>query len=185
VADGLPVVIIELAPPFRVLTLGGRTRPKPIRVGSEQRAVQTWYPGSGKASTQVMGVREDPLIMEGRWDDPLGTILPQTNPFGAGVRVKLARGIQQGQNLCLCFWGTTIVKQGRLERFEVLFQKANRTDYRIVFAVDAANEPVALTPLPLLTIDASALIAVAAAVSVAASIATNAADSGSEIGGAA
>ena len=182
-ADGLPVIILELAPPFRTLKLGGRTRPKPVRVGSEQRAVQTWYPGASKASTQVMGVREDPIVLEGRWDDPLGTILPQTNPFGAGVRVKTARGIQQGQNLCQLLWGTTIVRQGRIERFEVLYQKANRTDYRIVFAVDQANEPVALGPALILTIDAAAVITALAAASALANTMASAADAVSNIGG--
>ena len=172
-ADGLPVIIVELAPPFRVLTLGGRSRPKPVRVGGEQRASQTWYPGASKASTQVMGVQEDPISLEGRWDDPLGTILPQTNPFGAGTRVKLARGLMYGQNLCQLLWGTTIVRQGRVERFEVLYQKANRVDYRIVFAVDQANEAVALGPLPILTLDAGALIQVAAAAAAAVNVVLN------------
>ena len=184
-ADGLPVVIQELAFPFRNLTLGGRSRPKPVRVGAEQKAVKTWYPGASKASVQVMGVREDDIVLEGRWDDPLGTILPQINPFGAGTRAKLARGLMEGQNLCTMFWGTTIVVQGRVGRFEILYQKANRTDYRIVFEVDQSNSPVALSPLPILNIDPARLIAIAAAVSVAASIMTNAADSGSNIGGAA
>lgn len=182
-ADGLPVIIQELAPPFRNLTLGGRTRPKPIRVGSEQQSVQTWYPGAGKASTQVMGVREDPITMEGRWDDPLGTILPQVNPFGAGTRVKLARGLQQGQNLCQLMWGSTIVRQGRIKRFEVLYQKANRTDYRIVFEVDQANEAVALGPLLILQINAAAVIAVLAAGLAVGGTMVAAADAVGDIGG--
>lgn len=184
-ADGLPVIIQELAVPFRNLTLAGRSMPKPVRVGAEQHAIQTWYPGAGKASAQVMGVREDPLILEGRWDDPAGTLLPQINPFGAGTRAKLARGLMEGQALCQLLWGTTIVVQGRVKRFEILYQKANRTDYRIVFEVDQSNSPTALTPLPILNIDPARLIAVAAAVAVAGSIMVNAVDSGSDIGGAA
>lgn len=182
-ADGLPVIIVELAPPFRVLTLGGRDRPKPVRVGGSQQAVQTWYPGSSKASVQVMGVREDPIELAGRWDDPKGTILPQTNPFGAGTRVKVARGLMHGQSLCQLLWGTTIVRQGRVERVEILYQKANRVDYRIVFGVDQANEAIALSPLPILTLDAGALLTAFTVANALTTVASNVANSGDDIQG--
>ena len=140
----LPVVITELAPPFRVLTFGGRNRPKPIRVSGQQRSVQTWYPGSGKASVQVMGTEEDPIWLEGRWDDPFGTINPAQ---GAGVRIAVARGLMAGQSLCQLLWGPTIVRQGRVKRVEILYQRANRTEFRILFEVDQANEAIALAPI--------------------------------------
>ncbi len=183
-SDGAPVIITELALPFRVLTLAGRDRPKELLIGSEQTSVQTWYPGATKASTQVLGVTEDDIVMTGRWDNPLGAVLPQVNPFGAGVRVKTARGIQQGQNLCLMTWGTTVVKTGRLKRVETRYQKANRVPYRLVFEVDQANEPVALAPQTILSFDPTALATAGAVGSIAASALVDTVDSGDEIGGA-
>ena len=182
ITDLLPVQIIELAPPFRVLTFGARNQPKPIRVGGEQRAVQTWYPGSQKASVQVMGTKEDPIILEGRWDDPAGTLIPA---LGAGVRIALARGLMQGQNLCQLLWGSVIIRQGRVKRVSILYQKTDRTEFRIVFEVDQANEPVALSPLPILNIDSAALATAFAAGAAAAALVENQVSSGSDIGGAA
>lgn len=179
-ADLLPVVITELAPPFRVLTLGSRTRPKPFRVTSRQRAVQTWYPGSNKASVQALGTQEEPIILEGRWDDPAGTLNPLQ---GAGVRVALARGLMQGQNLCQLLWGTVVVRQGRVAEFSELIQKTERREYRIVFEVDQANEAVALGPLPILNIDAAAMTNVLAAAAVAGNLAADAVNAGASIGG--
>ena len=158
-----PVVILEVAPPFRKLTLAGRNAPKPIKVGGQQNAIQTWYPGTNKASVQVMGTQEDDIIMEGRWDDPAGSLFPDKNPLGATVRIKVARGLMQGQQLCQLLWGTTIVRQGRVKRFEILYQKKTRTEYRIVFAVDQANEAIALGPLPILNIDVGGAISILAA----------------------
>ena len=89
--DLLPVQIVELAPPFRVLKFGARNQPKPIRVTGEQRAIQTWYPGSQKASVQVMGTKESDIPLEGRWDDPAGTLVPA---LGATVRIATARGLK-------------------------------------------------------------------------------------------
>lgn len=168
-ADGLPVIITELAPPARILILAGRDAPKPIRVVGSQRAIQTWYPGSQKASTQVMGTKEEPLVLRGRWDDPLSFI-----DGGPARRIGLARGIMQGQNLCRLVWGDVIVRLGRISKVDILFQKQARTEYEIVFAVDQPNEAVAIGPLPLLsgiaTLVAATALNAAAATALAAGL---------------
>ena len=178
--DLQPVIIQELAPPFRTLTLGARSKPKPIRVTGRQRAIQTWYPGSTKASVQVLGTQEEPIILEGRWDDPFGTINPAQ---GAGVRVGLARGLMQGQNLCQLLWGSVIIRQGRVVEVSELIQKKERREYRIVFEVDQANEPIALAPAPILNIDSAALVTALAAGAVLGSLAVTVVAAGSSIGG--
>lgn len=178
--DLQPVQIIELAPPFRVLTLGARSKPKAIRVTSRQRAVKTWYPGATKASVQAMGTEEDPIIMEGRFDDPWGTINPLQ---AAAVRVKLARGLLQGQNLCQLLWGSVIIRQGRVTEFSQLIHKKERREYRIVFDVDQSNEAIALGPLPILNIDAAALVTAIAATAVIGNLVAATVATGSDIGG--
>lgn len=143
-ADGLPVQIIELAPPFRFLTFAGRDRPeRPVAVGGEQRAVQTHYPGSSRASVQVMGTREDPIVLRGWFWDELSIL-----DGGPEARVAVLRGLMQGQS-CQLIWGTTIVRTGRVGRCNFEFHRDRRIRYEVTFEVDAANEAVALVPLPL------------------------------------
>lgn len=177
-ADGLPVIITELAAPFRILLLAGRDAPKPIRVVGSQRAIQTWYPGSQKASTQVMGTKEEPLVLRGRWDDPISTIVDG----GPQRRIQLARGIMQGQNLCQLVWGDVIVRLGRISKVDILFQKTARTEYEIVFAVDQPNEAVAITPLPLLSGTAAQVAATALNAAAATSLAAGLTDTLQNVG---
>lgn len=178
--DLQPVQIIELVPPFRILILGARSKPKPFRVTSRQRSVQTWYPGSNRASVQAMGTQEEPIILEGRFDDPFGTLNPAQ---GAGVRVKLARGLMQGQNLCQLLWGSVVIRQGRVTEFSQLIQKKERRSYRIVFSVDQANEAIAIGPLPVLNIDSAALVTAIAAAAVVGKLVTDVVVAGASIGG--
>lgn len=143
-ADGMPVTIRENAPPFRILNLAGADRPeRPVSVATEQRATQTHYPGSGKASVQFMGTREDPIILRGWFQDALSAF-----DGGPQARVDLARGIMQGGNLCTIMWGTAIHRTGRIKRFNPEYHRATRIRYEIEFEVDEQHELVAKVPLP-------------------------------------
>lgn len=162
--DGQPVVITELAPPVRVLTLAGKDRPEvPVQVAGEQKAVQTWYPGAHKASVQVMGTAEEPIVLRGWFHDDLSVL-----DGGPKARVALARGIMQGQNLCQLVWGDQIVRVGRITHVQVGFFQARRQRYEIRFTVDQANEAVALAPTPVGTTAAALDAALDAAVAAAA-----------------
>ncbi|HYD02622.1 MAG TPA: hypothetical protein VEB22_15450 [Phycisphaerales bacterium] len=141
--DGLPVIIIELGPPGRTIVLGGKDRPEPVVRSAEQRDVQSWYPGASSSSTQVLGVKEEPIPLRGWFRDPLSII-----DGGAAVRVALLRGIQQGQRLCRLFWGDTIVAYGRVKRTAFEYETQHRVRYEIDFAVDKGDEAIALAPLP-------------------------------------
>jgi hypothetical protein len=141
-ADGLPVTIVELGPPFRNIALAGRDAPeRPVKRKGSQRATQTHYPGSQQASVQVMGTREDPLVLRGWFQDPL-TFLDG----GPEARMSVLRGMMQGQGLCQLVWGSTIICQGRVEVCDFDIHKSTRVRYEITFAVDQANEAVALEP---------------------------------------
>lgn len=143
-ADGLPVVISELAPPFRILKLDGRDRPeRPVSVPTEQRATQTHYPGTGKASVQFMGTKEGTVMLRGWFQDALSVF-----DGGPQTRVDLARGIMQGGNLCRLQWGTSIYRTGRIKTFNPEYHRAQRIRYEIGFEVDEQNELVATSPLP-------------------------------------
>ncbi len=144
-ADGIHVLIQELGPPFRLMTFAGADMPeRPLGVAGSQRAVQTWYPGQSKASTQVMGTEEEPIVLRGWFRDPL-TILDG----GATVRVATLRGIMQGQGLCQLIWGDVVVRKGRVARCDFKFHRTQVVRYEITFEVDQADEVVAVVPLPI------------------------------------
>lgn len=143
-SDGQGVTITELRAPFRIMVFAGRDRPEqPVNVRSSQRVTQTYYPGTSTASVQFHGTKEDPIRLKGWFHDPLNLITG-----GADARIALLRGLLQGGNLCRLVWGTKIIRQGRVEVVDIGFRQADRVEYEVVFAVDQANEPVALTPLP-------------------------------------
>lgn len=153
--DHLPVIINEMAPPFRFITLTGRDRPEqPIVVGGEQRATQTYYPGSSRASVQVHGTREDPIVLRGWFSDPLTII-----DGGAKTRMAILRGLMQGQNPCGLTWGFMIVRTGRVKRCEFSIHRANRVRYEITFEVDQPSDAVAMAPRPLLPVSGAAILA--------------------------
>lgn len=144
-ANGHPVIISELAFPFRTLLLAGRDRPEqPVTRTTVQRARKSHYPGTNQASVQVMGSAEEPIVLRGWFHDPL-TLLDG----GPQARIAVARGILQGGRLCRLSWGGVITCKGRITRVTPGFYKAQRLRYEIEFDVDQPNEAVALTPLPI------------------------------------
>ncbi|MEY2668548.1 MAG: hypothetical protein RJA59_1186, partial [Pseudomonadota bacterium] len=121
IEDHLPVLITELGPPFRVLILGGKDKPEAgVDVPIEQRAQKTWYPGASGASTQVLGIRHEPIVLRGWFHDPLTFA-----DGGPAARVALARGIVQGGSTCLLSWGSAIFRYGRLSKFNPSFFGVN------------------------------------------------------------
>lgn len=178
IEDHLPIVIAELAPPFRVLTLSGKDKPEAgVDVAVEQRVQKTWYPGGSGASTQVLGVRHDPIVFRGWFHDPLTFA-----DGGPAARVALARALVQGQNRCLLTWGLTINKWGRVSRFVPSFFGVNRIRYEITFDVDQANEIIPPGPLPIVASTLSDLQDAATAAVAAAEAATAVVDTVTTVG---
>lgn len=137
--DGLPVIIAELYPPFRVITLAGKDRPEPVERESRQHAKQTWYPGTKEASTQVLGVREEPLVLEGWFRDPLSLL-----DGGPQARVSVLRGMLEGQRMCRLLWGDAISLQGRIAGLKFKTHTLTRVKYEITFAIDKSDDIAAL-----------------------------------------
>lgn len=153
--DFLPVIIAEMAPPFRSITLAGRDKPEqPILVAGQQRATTTNYPGSSRTSVQVLGTSEEPIILRGWFADPLSIV-----DGGARTRMALLRGLMQGQNPCTLTWGHTIVRTGRVERCEFSIYRRNKVRYEITFAVDQPDEAIARRPRPLLPVSGADVMA--------------------------
>jgi len=69
-ADGEPVILRELGGRQREIVLEGAALPeRGIASGVKQRLVKSHYPGSRKASVQMLGTSEDDIRITGRWDD--------------------------------------------------------------------------------------------------------------------
>jgi hypothetical protein len=157
-ADGEAVTITELRAPFRVIELARQDRPdKPVSRASEQRARQSHYPGTQRASTQVMGTREEPVQLNGWFLDPLNglDVVNTAKPDGTlstarGVAAKIAllRGIQQTGGLCRLVWGEIIVCYGRVKRADFRYHESARVQYSILFEVDQPDEAAAIQPIP-------------------------------------
>lgn len=136
--DGLPVILAEVYPPFRVITFAGKDRPEPVERESRQHAKQTWYPGTKEASTQVLGTREEPLVLRGWFRDPLSLL-----DGGPQARVSILRGILEGQRGCRLLWGDALVLQGRVAGLKFVTRTLHRVQYEITFAIDKSDDPAA------------------------------------------
>lgn len=140
-ADGQAVTISELAAPRRVVTFAGRDLPeKGLVVAGEQRSVQSHYPGTQMASVQVLGTKEDPIVLTGWFQDEI-----VSDPT---AQIRLLRGIMQGGSLCRLVWGDVISRVGRVKRCEFPFHEEKRVRYSVTFEVDQADEAIAMKPIP-------------------------------------
>lgn len=145
-SNGKPVVLVELSPPYRKLSLGGRERPeRPLQRVHTQRSKQTYYPGSKRASVQVLGSHDEPIVLRGWFNNPSNAI-----DGGARVRELTLRALAKSGSLISLTWGTHIVVNGRVQQVKTDWRKANQCRYEFTFEVDQNNEPEALTPLPLI-----------------------------------
>jgi hypothetical protein len=154
--DGSPVTISELSIPFRTMLFAGKDTPEqPVVVAAEQRAQQTHYPGTHKASVQFMGSKRDDIVLRGWFQDPISVI-----DGGPAAREALLRSMMQGGRLCQLIWGTRIICQGRVFRVHFEHHLSFRTRYEITFAVDQGNEFDELAP-PLIGVAVAAEVAAA------------------------
>lgn len=68
--DASSLTIRELSGERRSIVLSGRGLPfRPFELGKEQRVELTWLPGIGEATATVMGPKQPPLQMQGKWAD--------------------------------------------------------------------------------------------------------------------
>lgn len=153
-SDGQGVYIREIGYPFRVLALEGRNRPETgVAITTEVRAKQTHYPGVRHASVQVHGTKESPIRLKGFFRDPLSIlqaleVSPGVKLKGPQAMVAIIRGILYGMGPCELQWGDVITRNGRIKEFTQTIYRESWVSYDITFAIDQANEAVALVPIP-------------------------------------
>lgn len=144
-ADGEGIFIREVQGADRMeVLLGGSALPeRGLEIETEQRLVQTHYPGAAVAHTQVLGAKHRPLVLLGKLRDTwLGA-------RGAAqvARTRLELLTRRGR-LCEASWGETIVVRGYLQRARFRVIADGQLDYELSFQVDATDEPRAMAPEP-------------------------------------
>ena len=145
-ADDEPVILRELNgdfQAFQVVVLEGSNLPDQLQSAIEVRSVRTHYPGNSSASTQVLGTKEDDIVLEGQFRDIW------SGATGDGLsRVNRLRAISLAGQLCELSWGSTVVRRGILKRVDTTFKRAGVIGYRLTFEVSEADEALVIAPVP-------------------------------------
>jgi hypothetical protein len=123
--EGVPVVLREIAPPFRSLTLEGADLPEQgVEAGAELRVHTTRYPGGrGASDAGLQG-----------W---------------AMAQSSAARALLLGGGLVELSWGDALVRRGLVKGYTPSYNRVNDIAYELVFEVHEADEAAAIVlPLP-------------------------------------
>jgi hypothetical protein len=140
-ADGEAIVIAELEGTGLQVFLEDSSLPTQLESASELRSVVTHYPGTSAASTQIMGVKDDDIVLEGQFRDVwIGF------EGGAMARWQALRRLLIGQRYCELSWGSTFVRRGFVKRVEQTFRRGADIGYRLTFQVDEADEAEVVAP---------------------------------------
>lgn len=143
--DGQAVIIRQVGqltgPPIVISLRRKNGAEVPVTVADELISNQTWYPGRGDASTQVMGIKREPIILQGWFRDPLDFLIgsPRT-------RAKLLQSLFATQAECELQWGEVISRRGFIKRVEIGNYRNGIIRYRITFAPTEANDVEAKLP---------------------------------------
>jgi len=141
-ADGLPVIVRELEGQGREVVLEGSTLPqRGVDVGARLRTVRTHYPGSRRASTQVLGTEEQDIQLQGQLRDVWTGL-----QGGALSQMQALRDLYLGQRYCELSWGETLVRRGYLKEASFSLVRAEDIGYRLVFEVSEADEAEVVAP---------------------------------------
>ena len=145
-ADGLPVVIrtIEGAP-LEVTLDRGAVPTRGFEVGVNLRTVGTSYPGNSAKSVQIMGVEQEPIVVEGFLRDSW------QGETGAALRLNAElRALCLAQRLCQMEWGDTIVKRGYVKNFRAMPDKDTEWRSRLEsWVLESADGGTTRAPQPL------------------------------------
>ena len=147
-----PLIFEEQTGPKRRIALAGRSLPKELPIGSEQRHEIEWNPGSGEATLQIFGPSLDPITMSGKW---------QTRYLSNQEAVAVLNGNTQMlslvelsdlfESLCNCgqlirmSWNS-LVRYGIITKFKVVFARVDDATWELEFKPSSKS---GTTPAPI------------------------------------
>lgn len=133
--DVYPVILEELEGQRRRVTLEASALPfQGVEAGVSQRLVKTYYPGTTRASVQVMGTEEGDVVLTGRLSDVL---LGEAG--GAEALVAKLRALVVGQRPVQLTWGA-VVRRGFVQSFVPNYSRRDSVGYEITFSPDEADD---------------------------------------------
>lgn len=137
-ADGQGFILQELAGEERRVLLGGPDSPeRGVEIAGELRSQVTWYPGASAASTQILGTREEPIVLTGRLRDGWWGY----NGWAA-AKAQSLRDLWLGQRYCELSWGTLVVRRGYIKRVAIAWETEHDAVYTVEFQVSESDEAV-------------------------------------------
>lgn len=146
--DEQAIAIYELEGDKRIVILGGSDRPPELVQACAIRSVRTQYPGANRTSTQIMGVDDEDMTIEGQLRDVWGGAAGWATAQAAALRA-----LGRGRRFCQMSWGTATVVRGYVRRVEIGHVADGIKRYKVDFQVDESDEadvtkPVAFARAP-------------------------------------
>lgn len=130
-----PMILEELEGLRRRVVLDASALPfQGMEAGVSMRMVRTHYPGSRRASVQVLGTEEAPILLQGRFSDVL-----LGAAGGAEALVAELRGLLTGQRPVELTWGA-VVRRGFVTRFTPRYQLRSVVGWELEFTPDEADD---------------------------------------------
>lgn len=146
---GSYVIIRELTGPQRSIELDGRAGPfSGVEYSGTMRAQITHYPGNPTASMQILGAKEEPTTLKGRWkrrffgrdEADAGAEAAFRITDNAGTRtlfevpdmVAAMDGIRRGGQTVEVVWAE-VVRVGLLRKFSATYQSRMEVEWELEF----------------------------------------------------
>jgi hypothetical protein len=170
--DATSFTITELTGAQRQLVLQGRAMPyKPLTMKGTMRAEFTWYPGNTTASVQMLGSKEEPTTVSGKWKDrfiassneffslvtPTGIALQTAGAASQGAVgqalastqdiVKTVDSIRRAGQLLRVTWGD-VIREGILTSFTVTWERQDVASWEMEFTWISQGETQIAPTLP-------------------------------------
>jgi nucleoid-associated protein YgaU len=127
-----------------VIRLTGNLMPfQPISWGGEQRLAKEYYPGNNEPSVQVLGAKEDNIVIKGRFKDKR-----YKDPSYYGISKQFADACdairKRGNLLKFGMHGNSgeLLRYGWLEKSDFKMKKLSWVDYELTFFVVSDKQPI-------------------------------------------
>lgn len=152
-ANGDPFILEELeGDDLIVLELFDTEMPeRGVSQSVEQRVQVTRYPGLQAPTRHVMGVTDDDVTLKGAWHD--GLIFERPGAVRSAAELeRAAQLLVRRRRRCRLAWGTRLVLEGWVQRWQVEHRDAGFLRWTMTFSVDRSQpgevEPYQRQELP-------------------------------------
>jgi nucleoid-associated protein YgaU len=115
---------------------------QPFSWGGEQRLVKEYYPGNPEAAVHVLGPKEGPVIVKGRWKDKR---FKDPSYYGVAYQYNLALNAMRKRGNLVKFGMHGVagdwIRFGFIEKADFKMNKLSWIDYEVEFFVVSETQP--------------------------------------------